>query len=152
MNWLEGLETQLIDFIKGLMQPSITVMAMMIVIYVLLTGKTGAPYDQLLWLSYGVVGFWFGKTVGLFGNGKAPESIADTNKDLVSVIKGQQNVINNQSIDLGASVPVAVVQNGTTPVVTPVTSAATTTATAPADNDNPDTVLAQLAADLDKES
>jgi len=146
---MKDFQEQLITLIKGLMQPMFSVLAAFIVVRLLMTGF---DQGQLFWLAAAVVGFWFGKTVGLFGNGKAPESIADTNKDLIAIVKGQQNVINNQSIDLGASVPVAVVQNGTTPVVTPVTSAATTTATAPADNDNPDTVLAQLAADLDKES
>ncbi len=141
---MKEFQTQLIEFIKGLMQPGITIFAVLTGAYLVFGDKIAS--EQAWWLVVGIFGFWFGKTVGLFGNGKAPESIADTNKDLISVIKGQQNVINNQSIDLGASVPVAVVE-GKAATVTQVTTPSTTTVTA--DTDNPDAYLTKLTADLE---
>ncbi len=145
---MKDFQEQFITLIKGLMQPMFSVLAAFIVVRLLVSG-----FDQsmLFWLAAGVVGFWFGKTIGLFGNGKVPEitasSTAETTQDLIKVIKNQAATINNQSIDLGASVPVTVVEGKAAPVVTPVTTPPTSTS----DGDNPDTYLANLAATLDKE-
>jgi len=147
MDDLIKLKDTIIEGIKGLMQPMFSVLAAFIV-YRLAT--TGFDQNQLFWLAVGVVGFWFGKTVGLFGNGKAPEitasSAAETTADLVKVIKNQAATINNAALDLGASVPVAVVEGKAAPVVTPAATPAASTA--PADGDNPDTFLAGLENEL----
>jgi len=126
------MDEKIIDFIKGLMQPGITLMAIFILLYILVFGKTGAPFDELFWLGAGVVGFWFGKTVGLFGNGKAPTSTAttDTSKDnvikgLTEVVRSQASTIDQASYNLANSVPNEVVEKV---VGTPVVTATTTTA------------------------
>jgi hypothetical protein len=133
-----------LDLTKGLMQPAITVFTILVGAYLIFGDKIAA--ENAWWLVLGVFGFWFGKTVGLFGNGKAPELAADANKDLIAVVAAQQNTINNAALDLGASVPVEVVKGNAAPVVS-TTPPATVT-----DNDNPDVFLTNLAAELDKEA
>jgi len=147
---MQDFQEQLITFIKGLMQPSITVFVILVGAFLVFGNKIDP--NQAWWLVVGVFGFWFGKTVGLFGNGKAPEITAESNAgtiaNLTSVVKAQQNTINNATLDLGASVPLAAVQ---TPVAAPA-APPVPTAPAAAGTDDPDTVLAQLAAELDKEA
>jgi hypothetical protein len=100
---------KLIEFIKGLMQPSITVFALLVGGYLVFGGKI--PAGDAWWVVLAVFGFWFGKTVGLFGSGKnETASLTSTQNDLVSVIKQQQATIAYNSQDLAASVPLSAVQ------------------------------------------
>ncbi len=131
---MDELSDKLINFIKGLMQPAVTLVSLFIIVYILLFGKTGAPYDQLLALAFGVVAFWFGKNIGLFGNAKVQTTTTANEKaDLIQTVA-------TQSQDLATSTPAPVVNaiiEKLTPVVTATVNTGSTMA-APAVNTDPD--------------
>jgi hypothetical protein len=126
------MEEKVISFLKGLMQPAITIVALIIILFILIYGKTGAPYDQLFWLACGVVGFWFGKTIGLFGDAKtATTTNADTTTKLTEIVANLQEQSAIQGQDLATSVPVAVVKDLVSKVNAPTVTATTTSGADP---------------------
>jgi hypothetical protein len=132
-----------IGFIKGLMQPIITIFALYVGASLIASGKVSA--EQAWLIPIGVITYWFADKSGiwdtLFGKTKAAAAI-DTTQGLMQVVKAQQNTINNAALDLGASVPVEVVKGKAAPVVSPAPPATAT------DNDDPNVFLSKLTADL----
>ncbi len=134
------MDNKVIEFIKGLMQPGITVFAVLAGAYLVFTGKI-APGDAW-WLVLGVIGFWFGKTVGLFGDAKnTTTSLKETNADLIQTVT-------TQSQDLATSTPAPVVntilEKLTPAVTTTVTTGPTVTGTVDTDPD-PDEYLKEIS-------
>jgi hypothetical protein len=135
---MDELSDKLINFIKGLMQPAITIVSIIIILFILIYGKTGAPYDQLFGLALGVVAFWFGKTIGLFADTKTQSIVTGNEKaDLIQTVA-------TQSQDLANSTPAPVVntilEKLTPAVTTTVNTGSTVAATVPTDPD-PDEYL-----------
>jgi hypothetical protein len=135
------MDQKVIDFLKGLMQPMFSVLAAFIVVRLLLTG-----FDQslLFWLAAGVLGFWFGKTIGLFGDAKVQSTAATQEKtDLIQTVAAQ-------SQDLATSVPApvvnAIMEKLNTPIVTATTNSGSTAAAQPSTGDpDPDAYLKEIS-------
>lgn len=131
---MDELSDKLINFIKGLMQPMFSVLAAFIVVRLLLTG-----FDQSLmfWLAAGVLGFWFGKTIGLFGDMKTTAATnSSTIEKLTDTINNLQEQSAIQSQDLATSVPVSAIKEIIkTPTVTTTTSTGSTVADSDAELD-----------------
>jgi len=120
---------QIIDFIKGLMQPMFSVLAAFIVVRLLLTG-----FDQSLmfWLAAGVLGFWFGKTIGLFGDMKTSTTTnASTIEKLTETVNNLQEQSAIQAQDLATSTPAPVVNAILAKINQPTVTATTTTTSTP---------------------
>jgi len=128
-----------IEFIKGLMQPVITVFALWVGYNLIATGKIQP--DQAWIIPIGVIGFWFGKTIGLFGDAKtATTTNADTTTKLTEIVSNLQEQSAVQAQDLATSVPVAVVKD----LVSKVAPTVTATTTSGADPD-PEAYLKEIS-------
>lgn len=130
----------LIESIKKAMQPILTV-AVVAVFLVYALNKMIAP-EEVWFIVKCVIFFWFGYTaIKNFNFGNGP--VAATPQDLIGIVKAQQTTINNAALDLGASVPVTVVEGKAAPVVSTAPAATTTSG-----SDDPDAYLAKLTAEL----
>lgn len=94
-----------IGFIKGLMQPLVTLLALMVA-WFLVVNKLVDPKDAWL-LVIGVIAFWFGKTAGLFGGGdsspKANGPIETNNNKLEGWGSCDDTDYDNETVNTGFS-------------------------------------------------
>ena len=132
MDELIKVKDLVINFIKGLMQPMITVFSLWLAYFLVSTNKISA--EQAWVIPLVVIGYWFADKSGildlLFSKFKGTNITSNESavEALASVAKSQASTIANAAIDLGASVPMDKVVNPTvnTTVNTGSTSAAPT--------------------------
>jgi hypothetical protein len=114
------MDQKIIDFLKGIMQPAITIAMVIVFVSFALAGKFTS--DQVWQIVVGIIVFWFGYTAFKFGTGgiASTETPTDTTNSLVKVIAQQTSALDNAAQNLAESVPVSA-----TPSVTSTVAAGT---------------------------
>ena len=109
MEDLERIKTLIIDFIKGLMQPLVTLLAIWIVYYLVSGGLVTA--EQAWVIPLVVFGYWFADKSGILEMLFSKVNATKDDSRLLDIIQRQHTTIANQAYDLGESVPKDIVQN-----------------------------------------